>query len=114
MAERRHQHKHHLANTNILYQKHKSYLASKFNQHSEYSDGYGPNNGGDSVVTITHKVDGYGPEEQGREVVTNGYNNYDGDDYGENRHTADENGDVKTRTKAVVNKGYDDGGDDDY
>jgi hypothetical protein len=112
MVERRHQHKHHLANKEILYQKHKSYLASKSNQHDEYSDDYGPNNDGDTVVTITHNVDVYCPVDNNRDSVSKGYNNNGGDDYVENRHTAGEYGDVKTRTKAVVNKGYDD--DDDY
>ena len=58
------------------------------------------------------KLDAYGPVDKNRNSVLNGYYNNGGDDYGENRHTAGEYDDFKTRTKAVVNKGYDD--DDDY
>ena len=112
MAEWRHQHKHHLANKEILYQKKKLYLAAKSNQHNEYSDDYDLSNDGDTVVTITHNVDAYGPVDKNRESVSKGYSNNGGDDHSENQHTAGEYGDVKTRTKVVVNKGYDD--DDDY
>ena len=90
MVEWRHQDKHHLANKEILYQKHKSYLASKSNQHEEYSDDYGPNNDGETVVTITYNVDVYGPVDNNRDSVSKGYNNNGGDDYVENRHIAGE------------------------